>query len=756
MSGRVRVAPILALALATFGCATSSPGPAGSPFEVLPTLGVHMPDDADREARQVAAAALHTDDTALDEAIVRLEAVEAVRRDASEPPTGILPYALEMRSAFTATEHQRVERLEDLLDRDDLDPAQRARLELEVADHPLKLARARIRDARVTRFGGMVNALVEPLGKSIFNTTMLPLRAAQGLLAMVLFQHSQPELNLQERQALAHWKRFIEKHPQAPESAELVERVEKAQIRWYETQRDRTLHEGRRALEVGDAEAAALFAQRALRFRPEDRGALGLLKDADELRALQRQELSWSLGASAEPADLSDAAGRDLALALLLPDGGVEAEAERLREADPEGPLADEAAFAVALAAGERGAEKEMWSLLESLADRDGEGSNMARHAAALVHDTDLNPYRSFRLARRAELLDRMRWLLLGPLAQSPPDRGLPRPLEWGMQLIKLPRVAIGLPNRLLRFPFMDPKRRSPGVYGRRYLTRHPEGERAEEVREWLVERERESGNYLGALQLAEGSSEADPEQLDELHEKAAEQALEGASRQRSLAFRIPLLRRVAREFPETEAGHAAGNQVRALAEQVTPQSIRISRGFLEENRRIVGTEGLALRPELLDDDLANGELHPMGITLLGQGQVEVAYVGEGGNDGDPPELVRRPISDERLARLVALLEESNLRNALLDKDFVVEPDADRDLFFERAVLGVADRPHPKPVARSSYAFRGMREKYGLVRSRESILPFELVLQGSLDDLGLGAFPRIRRPKATPDAFLYR
>ena len=48
-----------------------------------------------------------------------------------------------------------------------------------------------------------------------------------------------------------------------------------------------------------------------------------------------------------------------------------------------------------------------------------------------------------------------------------------------------------------------------------------------------------------------------------------------------------------------------------------------------------------------------------------------------------------------------------------------------------------------------------MREKYGMVRSRESILPFELVVQGSLEDLSLGAFPRMRTPRRTPDAMLY-
>jgi len=49
-----------------------------------------------------------------------------------------------------------------------------------------------------------------------------------------------------------------------------------------------------------------------------------------------------------------------------------------------------------------------------------------------------------------------------------------------------------------------------------------------------------------------------------------------------------------------------------------------------------------------------------------------------------------------------------------------------------------------------------MRERYGVVRGRESILPFDLVFQGSFSDFQLGAYPRWRPPEETPDAFLYR
>ena len=135
---------------------------------------------------------------------------------------------------------------------------------------------------------------------------------------------------------------------------------------------------------------------------------------------------------------------------------------------------------------------------------------------------------------------------------------------------------------------------------------------------------------------------------------------------------------------------------------------------------------------------------------------VEIALVAESGDEDDEPLTTRQTISRERLSRLVSLLEETTLRNALLDPLAEQGTDARRDQFFERARLGVAEAPDVRPAAESTFVFVGVREKYKMVRSRESILPVEIVVSGSLPDLGLGAFPRIRLPKETPDAVLYK
>jgi hypothetical protein len=237
---------------------------------------------------------------------------------------------------------------------------------------------------------------------------------------------------------------------------------------------------------------------------------------------------------------------------------------------------------------------------------------------------------------------------------------------------------------------------------------------------------------------------------------KASDQALQASLKEQRRDVRRQLLRQVASTFEGTDAAQEAGEFLRLEFERGSPQHIRISRQFLKENPAVAGPAGLALRPGLLDGESENGELHPDGVTLLGGRWVEFAFLGESGRDGKPPETVRREVSEERLARAVAQLEESSLHTARVDRDATIEHDADRDLFFERVRLGALDDLDQRPHAESTYSFLGMRERYGLVRSRESILPVEIVLQGSFSDFGMGAFPRVRMPKDTPDVFLYK
>jgi len=760
------------------GCATGASAPPARPLEPLPGLGARAPDAGDRAARDLALALLGGDREAAAQAVQNIQALDAARTARGEAATGLLPWALDAQNALIEERSRWRSAQAKLLRRGDLHPALRRRIEADVASDPLSLADARLREARLRRWGGALNVLSRALGLGLANPTVLPVHTAEALLQLGLREHLADDLSTGERQALAHWKRFVEENPEAVQAAELLERLEAGQRRWLENESARSLRRARRALRAEDAARAAAHAERALRYAPDSRRARKLLAKARGAQARRAADLRRSLDAAPEasptgadrpgrarPAEAggadgaapaqADAAEAALLRALLLPDGDIESAAHELLLSAPRGPRADEARYALALAAAERGDESERWRNLRGLARQNPARSNMARHADALVNGAASNPYRAFRVAHRADQADRMRWLLFGPLAGGARDRDLPRPVEWLAETPTMLAVALGLPIRLLRFPFLRGGRRAPAVMARRYLEQQPNGERAGELRAWLLAHEEARGNYVGALQLAEAGGLRSESARAALRERAANQALEASLRERRRNVRMQLLAEVARSFAGSEGGKQAGRALRREIAETTPQRIRVSRAFLLENPSVAGPQGLALRPGLLDGDPQNGELHPEGLHFLGGRIMELAFLAPSGRAKDEPVRQRERIGEERLARTVAQLEEVSLHALRSDPDARPEHDAGRDLYFERARLGAVERPDLRPGAHSSYSYLSARERSGSVRARESILPVELVLQGSFDDFALGAFPRIRLPRKTPDAALY-
>jgi hypothetical protein len=73
--------------------------------------------------------------------------------------------------------------------------------------------------------------------------------------------------------------------------------------------------------------------------------------------------------------------------------------------------------------------------------------------------------------------------------------------------------------------------------------------------------------------------------------------------------------------YPNTKAARQAAAQLRDLN---LPENsgLRLSKEFLKENFDLVGSQGLALKQELIDGDIDNVELADEGITLLPGGEI--------------------------------------------------------------------------------------------------------------------------------------
>ena len=720
-------------------------------MESAPRLSAPLPDEADRAARDAAVALWRNDGAKLARMAESLEQIEATRAAERLAPIGLAAYARDAETALLPAGPERRAAQKRVLERKDLSPELASRLEQDVADDPLALASKRLREDRILRWGGAANEVSEGLGGSIATPLLLPVRVTQSLVRAALHLHDEEALTTRERQALRHWKDFVETNPDAPEAVALVDKIEAAELRWREMQVEHSVKQGEAALAAGEPILAAFLAERALRYGREDSAALALSAQATREGRAWNENRARTLTVASAVAPLDDASIR-LARALLDPRADLPAAAEALLASGAASEHARQAAeLALALAAREAGREVEGWQRLEAVAKREGA---IGRHANAMLLDFDANPYRAFRFARTEKTKESARQLLLGPLASGARDHDLPRAVEWLVELPTLTSVVLGLPSRLFAFPYGRSEKRAAAALARRYLERVPEGAHAAEVRTWLREYEEARDNAVAAFALAAGANDLDASDLAKLRERAAKQVVKASERERTRAGRVRLLARAAETFPDTEAAKGARETVRREIQRASPQHIQVSREYLLENPRVAGPSGFALQPGLLDGEFSNGELHEHGISLIGGRWIELNYVGREGKDGEP-DTRRVEVSDAHLARITSVLEESAQRRARLDRDATFPPDAGRETFFERAQLGLADEAL-RTSGDSDFAFRGMREQYGIVRGRESLLPVELVLQSGLADFGFGAFPRIRMPKETPDQFLYR
>ncbi len=743
----------LAIAWGALGCAGSATVPTGSMLEAERTRSARLPDEVDQGTRELLAVALIGTRAQALVARDELARRETTRREEGLRPSGVLPYADHLIAAMSDDAIAYRAAVLELLERDDLDAPLREYLQVQVDNDPLRLAQIRISDSRKHKSARVFNAFSSAAGRSMTNMTLAPVRMATAAVNVALAERMADPISLQERQALQHWKRYVEEHPGAPETPQIVARIESAQQRWFEMKRRRSLRAARKGLELGQDEVALMLSDRALRFSVEDQEAHELFTEAERRLQTRRAQRARVLSAPVRLGpEQSGPEARALAVALLDPNADLLAAADAVL-ASPTRALHDEARFARAIALFETNREDESWEEVEVVARGRG---GISRHARGLLEQPVAHPYGAFRDAIAADRKERVGQVVLGPMRKGPRELDLPRPLEWMIDGPAFIGTLGGIPQRLIQTAFRPPPSRRPVVHAYRYLKRRPEGEHADEVRDWLIDHESDRDNWVGASQLARRDPDYGEGALADLEERAAEQGLKSAERQKRRDLKLHYLNEVAMRYPHTEAGSQARERALEEIESAATQSIRISRGFLLENPVAAGPEGLGLRKGLLDDEPHNGELHPDGVTLVGGRDLEIALLARSGDDDDPPEIRRERLSSDRLARLVALLDETAIENALIDPLAGFEPDADRDLFFERARLGIAGTRDTRAAASSSYAFVGVREKYSMVRTHKPLLPFDLVVQGTFPDLGLGAFPRLRAPQKTPDAILYR
>ncbi len=751
-AGSARLLALLAV-LVGLGCA-SGRGAEPIDFEVLDTRSAPrppLPDEAERAAGRIAALALADLSDAAAQALGSLAAHDAERVAADLPSTGLVDDAHDVVNAM-AGERGYEPLARELLESGDPDPELERQIQAWLDARPLELAARRIGEDRRRKVASVVNRIVAPLSRLVLGGALNPIESGRAAIATLLVARDFPEATPHERAALRAWEEFLARNPDAPEAPEVRANVERYRTKWRREVHGDALRAGKRALAAGRPDFALVHLERAERIAAGDAEVLELRERAE--RAIEGRAASVARSLAADSflgIPLDRERGEALAglaraaIGRRLGEVATRADEWSLRFAPD--VLSDEIDFLRAFGPLSRGDEDSYFALQHALANADPARSNMARHAAREARDPERNPWDALRATRRSASRERWLAIALGSRRHGPPRRDLWRPLEWFIDLPGLAATLVTLPLRLIGAPFAGDLFSGPVIHaGERYLARFPHGMHAQTVHRVLETIQADRGVWSEAAEHQRARIDGDPGTLASYRAGTAERALESARRQRAFEVRLSLYRMIAEEYGDTPQAAIARSELRTLLSEFTPQKIRVSRAFLEEHPVLVAPGALGLRRELLDGERQNGELAEDGVTLLGDNVVRIAL--------ERAEPVVERIPRERFARLVSLLEQESYERLLADARETPAPDPQRDAFFDDARLGVSGTG-VRPSAVSESVYLGSREKFGLVKRRDSILPVELVLSGGLEDLGFSAFPRIIAPRDLPDAYLY-
>jgi hypothetical protein len=726
------------LLCALLGCASSRPPDAGFvALEPGTPQRAALPDELERAASRALALALADESDAAMQVVSRLREAEQRHSASGSAASGLAQW----------TEHAVMasQGLDDYLpfaagelERGELDPVLQARIERLTEEQPLAVANRALAAERRFRVASAVNRITSPLTRLALGGGIEAIETGRAALRSLLLVHHFPKASARERRASRAYGEFLARHPDDPRAPEARAEAERLDSKLAAVRVQTALKSSRRALARGQPDAARAYLERAERSGGPATELDALRREIEALRAARERALASALSASPEPGTAADA---EWAAAILL---SAPAEPPQAPEGSSATPA--ERRFVEALALRAPGRDDEFFAALRELTSLPGPNP-MARHAQRLLDDPQQNPYRFYLETRREQRARLARWVVLGPLARGPARRDLPRPLEYLLAATALPVTLISLPVRLLQVPSAT-RAANPVVLraGERYLARFPDGAHAASMHGRLEGRSAAAGLYTRALEHNRARSGSARAAL-RYRELLAAGLLEAAPRERRRDMRVALYAELLSQYGDTSSAERARRELRELIGQSSPQQIRLSREFLLENRALLAPDALGVRPELLDGEDGNGELAEAGITLLGQRWVQIAL-----EDRDP---LRERVPAGNLARLAALLDETAYRSLAADPREKAAADPQRDAFLERARLGLLDEPERRVSARSEAEYLSEREKYGWVRARGSILPFELVVSGDLESLGLGAAPRLRLPESQPDAFLY-
>ncbi len=255
-----------------------------------------LPDDVERTAGRMAALVLADRPDSAAELLTLIKEHDAELETRGEPPSGLTDNSIDRLNTMDGSRSY-LQHAHEMLERDDIDPELRRRLERYIDSQPLRLAERRLREDRVTKFGSVINRITAPVSQFLIGGQVPTVETGRAAIASLLLMHSFPEATIKERQALRAYQEFVERYPDAPEREEVTQKIARYERELRHQLYVEALEAAERAEKARVPEAALMHLDRADRLIPDEPEAQELRARAETARAQRDQQILESLGA---------------------------------------------------------------------------------------------------------------------------------------------------------------------------------------------------------------------------------------------------------------------------------------------------------------------------------------------------------------------------------------------------------------------------------------------------------------------------
>ncbi|MFQ5532555.1 MAG: hypothetical protein ACE5EP_01755 [Candidatus Methylomirabilales bacterium] len=651
-----------------------------SPFEVGKTPARYYPNEIDDAVRRAIIAAYLGNEEALQAHLDALRREDEARRQEDRPVTGLNAGLRDLQHSTMTDRQKFLEAQEEALD-EATEPEDEALISWRLRGDELTQADQLYHQSVVTRVGKVLNRLLRSINLTSFVLDPLMAPAIDSAVDLLLHPGDLNGMSLEERKALVLYQQFLSRYPEDPEAERVEEDVTRLLAERREALLVRQIERGEEALEAGDLWTAERHFEAARGFDSVSDAAEWGMQVVESRRREQQDRQTETLRTSPESPPFTEAPDQALYYNLLLattrrqPTGMREA-AKTLANRHPADHFWDIGVDAIALAYELEGEQEKAHHVLRELAGS-GRSSFRQDRASLLLEDPQYNQLVAIRAAERQHFKDTLSYILGGrrtleqAVVESPTTillYGTPAAIPLGAA------VAAGVGIRGIRVLTGNPVSRSAVIEAAgQYLREHPRGDpHYREVCRLLAQAYEDEERYSRAIYYYR-EADADPEEIREIEERAAQILLELAD-ETSPRQRARHLVAILRNYPETRVAREAGRELREL---MAPQyhGLRLSKEFLLEHPAVAG-EGLRLKPTLLDDDPDNGEIAADGVTLLEGSRLVITFESPEGTGSGVYNLNR--VTAERVLRM--------LRQGVYQAAFQ-EPGDSADLFAGRPDL---------------------------------------------------------------------